>query len=133
VYDGQLRNGWANWSWATVDLVAQFDGRRAIKIEGGAYSALQLHRSGFSTKGLSKIIVTLNGGPDGGQKIGVVTSTEEKHLDPYKMFDDLAANTWRTIETPLAECGAADTVLAGVLLQSPMAYKPYYVSMIRFA
>ncbi|MBW8735091.1 MAG: hypothetical protein JF571_12460, partial [Asticcacaulis sp.] len=54
VYDDELKNGWQNWSWATVALSVPAGQVKPIKVEGGPWSALALHHDPVSLAGYTK-------------------------------------------------------------------------------
>ena len=65
VYSNGLQNGWQSWSWAKVGLDFDAGKIHAMKIEGDAWTALNLHHDAFSTAGYTKLVFYINGGIDG--------------------------------------------------------------------
>jgi hypothetical protein len=130
IFDGQLRNGWQNNSWAKVDLGSSFGGAPAIQVEGAAWSALQFHHADFSTKGFSKVVVKINGGKTGGQKLALIASTDKKPFAPNKTLPELVANQWQTFEVDISAIGVVDTTIENLSLQALQDTQPYYVASI---
>ena len=80
IYDDELKNGWQNWSWATVALSVPAGQVKPIKVEGGAWSALALHHDPVSTAGFTKLTFFINGGIDGGQSLAIKLKTGDKMM-----------------------------------------------------
>ena len=132
VYDDELKNGWQNWSWAKVQLSAPIGNAKPIKVEGDAWSALQLHHEPFAIDGLSKLIFYINGGVEAGQTLKVKLSSGGQAIESTYIIAP-KAKTWTVVEVPLKELNAAGKLIDGVLLQGGAdAYKPYYVTRIQF-
>lgn len=132
VYDDELKNGWQNWSWAKVVLSAPVGNAKPIKVEGDAWSALQLHHDPFSIDGLTKLTFYINGGVEAGQQLKVALSSGGKAIDSTFMIAP-KAKTWAVVEVPLKELNGTGKMIDGVLIQGGAnAYKPYYVTRIQF-
>lgn len=75
VYDDQLRNGFANWSWAANDLAqggTVRSGRSAISFEPDGWSGLFLHRDeGIDTAFFDALELWVHGGAAGGQNLRI--------------------------------------------------------------
>jgi hypothetical protein len=72
VYDTALAPGWQNWSWATADLSVELNGspRKPIRVVAGPWQALYLHHDPFSTMGLTRLSMLIQGSaPDGDVRI----------------------------------------------------------------
>src|SRR6187551_975730 len=72
VYDTALADGWENWSWAKADLSVELSGsaRKPIRVTAGPWQALYLHREAFSTAGMTKLSLLIQGSaPDGDVRI----------------------------------------------------------------
>lgn len=132
VYDDELKNVWQNWSWAKVQLSMPISNAKPIKVQGDAWSALQLHHEPFSIEGLSKLTFYISGGAEAGQQLKVALSSGGKAIDSTYMIAP-KAKTWAVVEVPLKELNAAGKMIDGVLLQGGAdAYKPYYITRIQF-
>lgn len=110
VYDDSLENGWANWSWATVDLgstATVHSGSTAIAVTASAWSALSLRHDPFDTTGYGNLTFWINGGATGGQKLHVVATLNDAGQSSGVDIGPLAANTWQQITIPLASLGAS--------------------------
>ena len=93
LYDDELKNGWQNWSWAKVVLSAPVGNAKPIKVEGDAWSGLQLHHDPFSIDGLTKLTFYINGGVEAGQQLKVALSSGGKAIDSTFMIAP-KAKTW---------------------------------------
>ena len=68
VYNDSLQNGWANWSWATVNfnsITPVHLGTKSISVNAAANQALYLHHDPLSLNDYQGIRVWINGGCGG--------------------------------------------------------------------
>ncbi len=132
VYDNALKNNWSDWSWAKVTLSVPIANAQPIKVEGAPWTALYLHHEPFSTEGFSKLTFVINGGTDGGQKLMVKLSQDEKPIEAgYRI--ELQQKNWALAEIALKDLGAENTIIDGVIIQGmETATKPYYITRIKF-
>src|SRR5208282_3338874 len=69
IYDDALENGWANWSWATVNLANTspvHSGSHSISVTASNtptdWQALYLNVSAMNTSGFTNLTFWINGG-----------------------------------------------------------------------
>ncbi|MES1264041.1 MAG: hypothetical protein ABUU24_00120, partial [Variovorax sp.] len=102
VYDTALAPGWQNWSWAKADLSVELNGsaRKPIRVVAGPYQALYLHHDAFSTKGMTKLSLLIQGSaPDGEVRISALI--DGKVANEGKLLK-LSNTGWTQVVTPLA-------------------------------
>ena len=132
VYDDELKNGWANWSWGKVAMSFPAGNAKPIKVEGEAWSALALHHEPFSIEGFSKLTFFINGGVDGGQLLAVKLIVDGKPLESTYLIKP-NVKSWQLAEVPLHELGANGSPIDGIWLQTQAEKSaPYYVTRIQF-
>lgn len=122
IFDDALAAGWANWSWATVNLGAAtpvHGGSSSISVSYNAWEGLYLAHPGVSTLGFTKLRFYAHGGGTGGQRFLVyaVRASDSGGHGPEVQLGPLAANTWTEIQIPLADLGASDTDVVGLVWQ----------------
>jgi hypothetical protein len=118
VYDTALAPGWENWSWAKVELSIEVNGstRRPIRVEAGPHQALYLHHAPFSTKGMTKLSLLIQGSaPDGEVRVfALIDGKVANEGRPVKV-----GNTgWTKVVTPLATLGVEDKTIDGIWVQN---------------
>ena len=72
IYDDALAAGWADYSWATVNLQATapvHSGSHSIAVTYGAWQGLYLHHPGQSTIGFTYLRFFAHGGSAGGHRL----------------------------------------------------------------
>lgn len=133
VYDTALAAGWQNWSWAKADLSVELNGsaRKPIRVVAGPYQALYLHHDAFSTKGMTKLSLLIQGSaPDGEVRIfALVDGKVANEGKPLKL-----SNTgWTQVVTPLATLGVEDKVIDGLWVQNATGAElpKFYVTDIK--
>ncbi len=114
VYDDALENGWANWSWATVNLANTspvHSGSDSISVTASNtptnWQALYLSVSAMNTGGFTNLTFWINGGT-GGQAVlvqGILGGTAQT---PGVQIGLLPTNSWRQITLSLSALGVAD-------------------------
>jgi len=112
IYDDNLglENGFADWSWATVNDYSTspvFSGSYSISVTGTNYTALWLENAGFSTSNYVSLSFWINGGAAGAsgvQVLGVVGTASQGTTN----LPTLAANAWQQFNLPLSALGVAD-------------------------
>lgn len=146
VYNDALRNGWQNWSWrSTVNLANTsyaHSGTKSISVAfNSAWAGLQLgNNTAFSTSGYSKITFWINGGANSGQRLEMYLADRNGNylrsvdLDNYINGGSVARNTWRQVTVPLADLGASNTFVTGIVLQDTIgsAQPTFYVDDFQF-
>lgn len=131
LYDDELKNGWQNWSWATVDLSANAGGAKPIRVKGAPWSALALRHDAFSTAGYTKLTFSINGGAEGEQSLAVKATLDGKPIESNYIVK-LKAKTWSVVEVPLKEIGAEGKTIDGFWVQGQAAaYGAYYITRIK--
>jgi hypothetical protein len=122
IYDDALAAGWADYSWATVNLQATtpvYNGSRSIAVTYGAWQGLYLYHPGQSTIGFTYLRFFAHGGSAGGQlfQVYAVRASDGSGHGPIVDVSPLAANTWTEIKIALTDLGAADTDIVGLVWQ----------------
>lgn len=126
IYTDELASGWADWSWATVDLQASapvHSGSHSIAVEFGAWEGLYLHHSGVSTTGYSHLRFYIHGGSSGGQVMNVfahrlVNGSEE--AGPVLPIPAPLAGQWSEVRLALADLQADDRTLTALTWQGAL-------------
>ncbi|MEI9905562.1 MAG: hypothetical protein WDN06_17650 [Asticcacaulis sp.] len=107
LYDDGLQNGWQDWSWGTTNVLQTPAGTvKPIKVEGGAWSALDLHHDAIATAGYSKLTFYINGGVDGGQSLSVHVKLADGTSPASNYTIQPKLKSWAVVEVPLKDIGA---------------------------
>jgi hypothetical protein len=122
IYDDALAAGWADYSWATVNLQATtpvHGGSHSIAVTYGAWQGLYLYHPGQSTVGFTYLRFFGHGGATGGQRFQVyaIRASDGSGHGPTVDVTPLTANTWTEIKIALTDLGAADTDIVGLVWQ----------------
>ena len=133
VYDTSLAPGWDNWSWAKAQLSVELSGspRRPIKIEAGPWEALYLHHAPFSTTGLRKLSLLIQGSvPD--REVRVLMLIDGKPIGEGKLVK-ISNKGWTEVVVPLATLGVEDKTVDGIWVQNASAtdLPKFYVTDIK--
>jgi hypothetical protein len=133
VYDTALAPGWQNWSWAKADLSVEISGstRKPIRVVAGPYQALYLHHDPFSTKGMSKLSMLIQGSaPDG--EVRLFALIDGKVANEGKLLK-LSNTGWTQVVTPLITLGAEDKMIDGIWVQNATGAElpKFYVTEIK--
>lgn len=133
VYDTALAPGWQNWSWAKADLSVELSGsaRKPIRVTAGPWQALYLHHDAFSTTGMTKLSLLIQGSaPDGDVRIfALIDGKTVGEGKPVKI-----SNTgWTQVVVPLATLGVEDKAIDGLWVQNATAtdLPKFYVTEIK--
>jgi hypothetical protein len=133
VYDTALAPGWQNWSWAKADLSVELSGsaRKPIRVVAGPWQALYLHHDAFSTAGMTKLSLLIQGSaPDGDVRIfALIDGKTVGEGKPLKL-----SNTgWTQVVVPLATLGVEDQAIDGLWVQNASAgdLPKFYVTEIK--
>ena len=133
VYDTALAAGWENWSWAKTELSVEINGsaRKPIKVEAGPWQALYLHHDAFSTTGLRKLSLLIQGSAPDGQ-VRLFALADGKPIGEGHLLK-LGNTGWTQVEQPLATLGAEDKTIDGLWLQNatPNDLPKFYVTEIK--
>ena len=133
VYDTSLAPGWQNWSWAKAELSIEVPNstRRPIRVEAGPYQALYLHHDPFSTKGMTKLSLLIQGSaPDG--EVRIIALIDGKMANEGKLLK-LSNTGWTRVVTPLATLGVEDKTIDGIWVQNATGadLPKFYVTEIK--
>jgi hypothetical protein len=133
VYDTALAAGWQNWSWAKAELSVELSGsaRKPIKVEAGPWQALYLHHDAFSTAGLRKLSLLIQGSaPDG--LVRIFALAEGKPIGEGYLVK-LSNTGWKQVEQPLSVLGAEEMMIDGIWVQNASAtdLPKFYVTEIK--
>jgi len=114
IYDDALENGWANWSWATVNLANTspvHSGSDSISVTAsntpGSWQALYLDVSAMNTSGFTNLTFWINGGT-GGQAVLVQGILGGAAQTPGVQIGPLPTNLWRQVTLSLSALGVAN-------------------------
>ena len=104
--------GWCAWGVA--------DWQQANSVDTSKYSHLRFW---------------INGGPAGGQRIGVTLGGTRLHIDKYIKGGRVPASQWQEVAIPLDDLAAGGQTLGEITFQevSGQAQPPYYVDGLEFA
>ena len=113
IYDNALENGWASWSWATVNLANTspvHSSPYSISVTAsntpGNWQALYLDVTAMSTTGITNLTFWINGGT-GGQAVqvqGILGSTAQTPVQ----IGPLPTNSWRQVTLSMSALGVAN-------------------------
>jgi chitinase len=122
IFDDVLSPGWADWSWARVDL-----GNRRVSHSGGgsiavtpkAWEALYLSYPRLNTTGFNSLKFWIYGGEQGGQYLWVKATIKGTPIEG-KVFQVPIphASEWVEVTVPLEDIGAQDTRIDGWWIQN---------------
>jgi hypothetical protein len=114
IYDDALENGWANWSWATVNLANTspvHSGSYSISVTAsntpGNWQALYLNISAMNTSGFTNLTFWINGGT-GGQAVQVQGILGGTAQTPGVQIGPLPTNLWRQVTLSMSALGVAN-------------------------
>ena len=112
IYDNALENGWASWSWATVNLANTspvHSSPYSISVTAsntpGNWQALYLDVTAMSTTGITNLTFWINGGT-GGQAVQVqgILATAQTPVQ----IGPLPTNSWRQVTLSMSALGVAN-------------------------
>lgn len=133
VYDTALAAGWENWSWAKAELSVELGGspRRPIRIVAGPWEALYLHHAPFSTAGLKRISLLVQGSvPD--RELRLFMIVDGKPVGEGKLVK-MSNTGWTDVKVPLVTLGIEDQMIDGIWVQNASATElpKFYVTDIK--
>jgi mannan endo-1,4-beta-mannosidase len=108
IYDDSLQNGWQDWSWCTRSLTNSapvHSGTKSIAATCGAWQAVSLVHSAFSTAPYTDFVFWAHGGTSGGQSLRVTAQRSSGSPTNYVSTSPLAAGAWQRISVPLSSLG----------------------------
>lgn len=133
IYGTALAPGWQNWSWAKTALSVELNGsaRKPIKVEAGPWQALYLQHEAFSTAGLKKLSLLIQGSAPEGQ-VRIFALADGKTIGEGYLVN-INNTGWKLVEQPLATLGAEDKVIDGFWVQnaSGVDLPKFYVTEIK--
>jgi hypothetical protein len=142
LYDDQLRNSWANWSYGGSVVLnstaSPFVGTSSISFQPtGAWGAISLHSSGtFNTAAYASISFAFKA-TQAGQKLGIFFNTgaapfKKVALDAY---GGPPQGAWKVYTIPLSDVGASNASVTDFTIQdwSGTTGPLFYVDEIYFA
>ncbi len=109
IFDDSLQNGWANWSWATVNLnnpAPVHSGANSISVSSTNWQALYLHHTAQNGSAFTHLTFWINGGGAGGQSVQVQAQRNQVS-QPAVVLAPLPVNSWRQEIIPLTSLGVA--------------------------
>ncbi|HEU4779647.1 MAG TPA: hypothetical protein VFS58_07160 [Steroidobacteraceae bacterium] len=133
VYDTALAPDWQNWSWAKADLSIELNGspRKPIRVVAGPWQALYLHHDPFSTAGMSKLSLLIQGSaPDG--EVRILALIDGKPVGEGKLLK-LSNTGWTQVVVPLVTLGVEDQTINGLWVQNATGtdLPKFYVTEIK--
>ena len=133
VYDTALAAGWQNWSWAKANLSIELSGsaRKPIRVIAGPWQALYLHHDPFSTTGMTKLSLLIQGSAPEGE-VRILALIDGKAVGEGKLVK-LSNTGWTQVVTPLATLGVEDKTMDGIWVQNatPADLPKFYVTEIK--
>jgi peptidoglycan/xylan/chitin deacetylase (PgdA/CDA1 family) len=123
IYDDQLRNGFQNWSWATVNLanLAEVRSGSSIRVEPDNWAALYVHADSVNLSQYSTLRFWIYPTGTGGQLIDVVGLQSGVQRGRVRlstvMGRPLTANTWQEVVLPLTQLGSASGAINELYIQ----------------
>ncbi|MBI5003963.1 PKD domain-containing protein [Candidatus Kaiserbacteria bacterium] len=129
IYQDALAPGWYNWSWGSTqdfsDTSLVFAGTNAMRVAYDApWGGLFLHHAGINTSGKRALSFVIAGSGGGGQNLQIYTfdsngvQSSVKNLSAYVPDGTIIANTWKQVSIPLADIGADNKAISGIIVQS---------------
>ena len=133
VYDTALAPGWQNWSWAKADLSVDLSGsaRKPIRVVAGPYQALYLRHEPFSTTGMTKLSLLIQGSAPDGQ-VRIFALIDGKVANEGKPLT-IGNTGWTQVVVPLATLGVEDKTIDGLWVQNATGadLPKFYVTEIK--
>jgi len=124
IYADSLAAGWADWSWASVDLAASspvHSGDHSIAVSyTTGWQGLFLHHPQVATAGFTHLRFFIHGGNSSGQAINLYVKRAGAVPEdgPPVALPIPTAGAWREVRLPLADLDAADAAITGIVWQS---------------
>jgi len=133
VYDTALAPGWQNWSWAKADLSVELTGsaRRPIRVVAGPWQALYLHHDPFSTTGMTKVSLLIQGSAADGE-VRLFALVDGKVVGEGKLVK-ISNTGWTQVVVPLVTLGVEDKEMDGLWVQNASGadLPKFYVTEIK--
>ena len=133
VYDTALAPGWQNWSWAKADLSVELTGsaRKPIRVVAGPWQALYLQHEPFSTTGMTKLSLLVQGSSPNGE-VRLFALIAGKIVGEGKLVK-ISNTGWTQVVVPLVTLGVEDQLMDGLWVQNASAadLPKFYVTEIK--
>ncbi len=134
IYTIQLNNGWGDWGWVTHYATnnPNFNGSNSMVVAASSsYQAWWLVHDPIDTTLYANISFWLNGGPTGGQSVGI--QAEAGSTWQNTVYVTAPANTWKQYTFSLTSLGIANiTNLTGIEIWNSSTVQPqFYIANIR--
>jgi len=134
IYTIQLNNGWADWGWVTHYATnnPNFNGSNSMVFAAtGSYQAWWLEHDPIDTTIYANVSFWLNGGPTGGQTVGIVAEAGSTWQNTE--YVTVPANNWKQFTFSLASLGVANTTnLTGIEIWNSSTVQPtFYIANLR--
>lgn len=140
VYGDVLTAGWANWSWASVNLASPsptHSGSASIAVTytGGWQGLYLAYPAGFETTAFTRLRFYLHGGGSGGQQLQLYAVLAGGGQGPAVSLPAPVANSWSEVRISLADLGAANGTLTGLVWQdsSGGSQPTFYLDNLAFS
>ena len=122
IYADALATGWANWSWAQVNLANTspvHSGADSIAVTFGAWQGLYLENPQVITQGYTDLDFFIDGGTVGGQRMNLLLNLQvpgQELLGPTVAITPTAGN-WTAVRIPLATLNPTGATVTGITWQ----------------
>ena len=129
IYADALATGWADWSWATVNLSASaptHSGSHSIAVTFDAWEGLTLHKADVDTGGVNLLRFYIHGGGSGGQALNVFMNLEvngSPQNGPAMAVPAPAANSWGEVMIPIASLNPTGATITGITWQDASGHR----------
>jgi hypothetical protein len=127
IYDDQLENGCANWSWGTFNFAQTtvvHAGARAISFVPANWAGLFIHRdAGIDPSVYNAIDLSIRGSGTGGQQLKAALTSggnpigTPAALAQFVSGGSIPANAWVSVHIPFASLGVTSGAFDGFWLQ----------------
>ena len=110
IYTDNLVNGFQNWSWATVNLLASapvHSGSYAIAVTDAGNQALIFNRAQFNSSPYQALTFWVNGGSGGGQLLQVCGVLDNQPQTAVPVAALPGGSTWQPVTLGLSTLGVA--------------------------
>ncbi|MCX6969657.1 MAG: alpha-L-arabinofuranosidase [Verrucomicrobia bacterium] len=114
IYDDVLENGWADWSWATVDFASTnpvHAGTNSVRVVDPTanWKALYLHHAGFDSSPYQSLSFWVYPTQSGNNQLLVQAMLGgARQTEVYLSFTAAQVNSWQHVVLPLASLGVAN-------------------------
>lgn len=109
IYSDSLQNGWANWSWASVNFANSSpvqSGSSSISVTASSWQALYLHHNAQSGAAFSDLTFSIRGSGSG--QMVQVQAMRNGVAQPAVVLSTLPGSSWRQETISLSALNVAD-------------------------